>query len=332
VIDRAAGVLYVVDGRADLYALDLATGATRPGWPIALSRRPKAEHVWSALTKSGDTIYAEFASYCDFRPYHGRIEAVDLRTRTITSTFYPLGLHGGSGGAIWAWGGASIDPRDASVYVTTGNGFGTNEARRYAEDVVRLGVDLNVIAAHHPVLTGTDVDFGSTPTLFQVPGCPPQLAVENKDGAFFLYNRDAIAAGPMQRLQMADVSLWQFMGMPAWSPVTRDLYVANPTDSSDGVYRHGLVALHVGAGCTTSLAWQATIGPTRSVLSTPTVANGVVYYGDGNGLQVHALDAATGAQLWNVTLGGPVFAAPTVVDGVVLVSAWDHSVHAFVPG
>jgi outer membrane protein assembly factor BamB len=331
VIDRAAGVVYVVDGKAKLYALDLATGRTKPGWPIALSRRPTHEHVWSALTKSGNTIYAEFASYCGIEPYRGHIVAVDVTSHSVSAAFYTLGKRGPSGGAMWAWGGPSIDPRDGSVYLTTGNGIGAGEALPYAENVIKFDAGLQLVAAHHPELQGTDVDFGSTPTLFQAPGCPPQLAVENKNGALFLYDRDAISSGPVQRLQVADIAFWQFVGMPAWSPVTQNLYVANPTDSSEGTYRHGLLAFHIGSNCTMSLAWQSTIGPVRTVLSTPTVANGVVYYGDGNGNQVHALDAATGGQLWNATLGGHVFAAPTVVDGTVLVSSWDGSVHAYVP-
>ena len=66
----------------------------------------------------------------------------------------------------------------------------------YGENVVRLTHDLSVVSANYPGLPTGDADFGATPVLFQRPGCPPQLAIGNKYGSFFLYNRDQISSGP----------------------------------------------------------------------------------------------------------------------------------------
>jgi len=59
-------------------------------------------------------------------------------------------------------------------------------------------------------------------------------------------------------------------------------------------------------------------------VSSPTVANGVVYFGTGAGGRVFAFDAATGRGLWNSgrSLRGAVFAPPIVVDGMVFVVSW----------
>src|SRR4051812_18503400 len=299
VADPLTGRLYAVGASGLMYALDLATGVTLPGWPVAVTDHPTHEHVWTGLNLVGGTVYAGIASYCDFRPYHGRLVAVDTATAAISATFFTLGREGRSGGAIWGWGGASVDPGAAAVYVSTGNSFQPTQFVPFAEDVVRLAEPgLAVVAAHHPSLVGKDVDFGSTPTLYQAPGCPPQLAIENKSGVLFVYDRDAIDAGPVARLQLADVEGDEFVGMPAWSAATGDLYVSNSSDSSSGPYRHGMVALHVGADCQPALAWQTTAGPRESVVSTPSVANGVVYYGDGTGGHLRAFDAVTGEQLW----------------------------------
>jgi outer membrane protein assembly factor BamB len=108
--------------------------------------------------------------------------------------------------------------------------------------------------------------------------------------------------------------------------------VADSSDSNGG-YRHGLVAFQVQADCTLSLAWQQTVGTNKSVMSPPTVAGGVVYFGDGVGNTEFAFDAQTGTQLWDSgsTIDGRVLVAPTVVKGQLLVTSWDHHLHAFQP-
>ena len=65
----------------------------------------------------------------------------------------------------------------------------------------------------------------------------------------------------------------------------------------------------------TDLACQANTTP----LSSPAVVNGVVYFGCGNSL--YALNASTGARLWNYTTGGAVGSSPAVANGVVYFSS-----------
>jgi len=75
------------------------------------------------------------------------------------------------------------------------------------------------------------------------------------------------------------------------------------------------------------------VGPNFSSVSPPTVANGVVYYGDGYGNTEHAFDAANGTELWNsgTSIGGGLYAPPTVVNGKLLVASWDHRLYEFGP-
>lgn len=92
------------------------------------------------------------------------------------------------------------------------------------------------------------------------------------------------------------------------------------------------VALEVQNNCHLKLAWQSTMGPNaQAAYSPPTVANGVVYQGDGVGSTVRAYDASNGNQLWSTTFSGssPVFATPTVVNRRLYVGAWDKKLHAF---
>ena len=334
VIDRATAALFVVGGDGQLYALDLATGATRASWPLTITSDPAHEHVYSALTLAGDTLYVETAGYCDTPPYYGRVVEIDTAAPEAVAIWYVTSAPdagGPDGGGIWGWGGASVDP-GGDLYVATGNASGTPENSGDAERVVRLSADLNVRASNYPGLTGDDVDFGSTPVPYQRAGCPGQLVVENKSGVMFVYDRDALATGPAQRLAISDyVEGGELIGVPAYDPDRQRIFVSNSSDLTGGPYQHGMLAFDVGADCQLHLSWQQTQGMNGAVVSPPTLANGVVYYGDGPDDRVLALSADSGDLLWSsdTTIAGGVYAPPIVVNGRLYVAAWDHVVHAY---
>src|SRR5258708_6215846 len=72
------------------------------------------------------------------------------------------------------------------------------------------------------------------------------------------------------------------------------------------------------------LRWRFPIG--NAGASSPTIANGVVYVGTGDGY-VHALQASDGTRLWRYLTGGAV-STPTVVNGVVYFGAGDGYLYA----
>ncbi len=329
-IDRSAGVLYVAGGDGAVHALDLATGDESPGWPISDVFDPAQDHVYGGLTLLGGTLYVTTAGLCDDPPFHGRLIQIDVGSRRVTRTFYPAG-RGVNGGGIWGAGGASVDPATGEVFLATGNALTTPQWYRYAEHVVELSPALKVVGANAPKVKGQDADFGSTPTLFTPVGCPEEMAAMNKYGVLVVYRAGAVDAGPGQRLQVASLKDWRFIGLPAFSAETNMLYVANSSDSK--AYQHGLVAFQVQPDCTLSLAWYQPVGSNNSIVSPPTVAGGVVYFGTGTNAVEYAFDAATGAQLWNSAsaITGRLVVAPTVVNGMLFVSSWDHHLYAFSP-
>ncbi len=81
------------------------------------------------------------------------------------------------------------------------------------------------------------------------------------------------------------------------------------------------------------LNWNYTTGqnlatPYPYVESSPAVANGVVYIGSDD-QNVYALNATTGAKLWNYTTGGSVISSPAVANGIVYVgSGSDDNLYA----
>lgn len=330
--DRSADAVYVAGGNGNIYALTMETGADLVGWPVVGVFNPSQLSVYGGLTLTAThRLYVTTASHCDIPPYRGMTADVDIARRKVVAKFFPSGSV--TGGGIWGPGGASVDPSTGHVFVATGNAQTTPENFRYSDAVVELGASLSVLGFNKPQLSGGDVDFGATPILYQAPACPAQLAAKNKSGVLFVYSRGHLSSGPTQRLQIADVNHWLFNGIPAYSPVSKMLYVSNSSDSSAGTYRHGLVALSVLPDCTLGLAWQATVGLNLTSVSPPTVANGVVYFGDGPANTMFAFDAQTGLPLWNSgsTIAGPIFAAPSVVNGKLYVGAWDHNLYAFGP-
>jgi len=329
------GVIYVAGGDGSVHALDLATGSERTGWPVSGVFTPAQEHVWSAVNLFAGKLYVTVASHCDRAPYHGDTVEIDVTKHAIIDRFYPAGPPSGgiSGGGIWGYGGAAVEPSDGHVFVATGNALTTPENYLYSDAVVELSPSLGVLGSNSPSLVGKDVDFGATPILFHPAGCPVTLvAAKNKSGVLFVYAEGGLNAGYRQRLQIASVNDWRFNGLPAWDPVTNMLYISNSTNSSSGPYLHGMVALKAAADCSLSLAWQRSVGQSFTSVSSPAVANGVVYYGDGRGSQEFAFDAATGTQLWNSgSTTGQLFAAPTVANGELFVAGGDGYLYAFGP-
>jgi outer membrane protein assembly factor BamB len=331
---RGKGVVYVAGGDGAVHALNLATGREARGWPVRGVYNPKRLQVFGGLTLFQGRLYVTTASLCDAPPYYGGAIELSVRQHKVVSHFYPAGPPSGgiSGGGIWGPGGVSIDAANGDVYAATGNALTDPQNYRYSEAVVRLEPSLRVVGSSKPPLVGDDVDFGATPLLFKPAGCPHRLlAAKNKSGVLVTYTTGNIRGGPLQRLQVGDIHHGSFNGIPAWDPETNTVYISNSSSSNSDVFKRGMVALKAGRDCKLSLAWQRVRGPTGSNVSVspPTVANGVVYYGDGRGNTEFAFNAKTGRPLWSRKFRAGLYAAPTAVNGMLLVPAWDDHLYAF---
>jgi outer membrane protein assembly factor BamB len=354
-IDRAKNRIYFADGHNQLHALDLSTGAEASGWPITIADyTPDHNFMHGGLTynPANGILYAVTGSTCDILPWYGRIDAIDTTSGSIIGSFFPDGasggtVQGGSGGGVWGWGGASIDPSTNDVFIATGNADVADpvnlnrQNNNYSENVVELSPTLSVIASNYPAnipaLQGyNDFDFGATPVLFTPAGCPPMLAAMNKSGMLEIYDRGSIAQGPVQYIDMSIPSNdGNFIGVPAFDPVTNYIYVETP--STYGIYQAGLAAFDVQPNCmldATTPAWNDAFGPSGTpaapqTRSPVTIANGVAYISDAAGDTEYAFNAASGAQLWNVTLSAPGGPGTIVANGYVYVSASDGTITAY---
>ena len=332
-IDRAHNKLYIVSGRGTLHAYDLATGANTTALTVQIpdpANDPPHTYTYGSPTLTGTSLYIATASSCDTStPYHGQVVRVSITNGAILQRWYPTGANGPSGGGIWGPGGVSVPPNEAWVYALTGNALANPENAAFAEHVVKLTTTLAVSDSSAPSNNSAgDLDFGATATLFQPPGCPPMLAAFQKSGALYIYNRNSIGAGPMQTMQIGQGTAdGENVGMPAYDPKANQLYVVAPKDSPTNFSKAGLLVLPISGSCSVSWKWSshpngASFGPSIP----PVVANGVVYYTDGAGGHVYAVDPASPGSLplWSFSstqgIQGGIFASPMVVNGQLYIA------------
>jgi len=62
-------------------------------------------------------------------------------------------------------------------------------------------------------------------------------------------------------------------------------------------------------------------------LSSPVIANGLVYFGSGDN-NIYALEAATGSLKWKFKTGDVVHASPALSNGTLFVGSWDSYLYA----
>ena len=116
-------------------------------------------------------------------------------------------------------------------------------------------------------------------------------------------------------------------GVPAYWQAGNKVFISDVGPGVSGV-AGGVVALNVTASCTLQVAWSTSLGGSTQPDSTPTVANGVVFVGEGATGMVHAYDAQTGVQLWNSGStpysAAATYAAPIVAQGSLYVGSWSN--------
>lgn len=331
--DRSSGTLYAMGGDGKLYAYAAGTGAVRPGWPVTVVADPAVEHVYGALNVVNGGVYVIIASMCDQGTYHGRIVRVATTQPSITNWLYIDGTvtdangnitrAGPGGGGVWGSAGVSVDPT-GYVYTATGNVFTNPENQFYGNHILKMLPDLSVVSQASPPsgCSTCDHDFTATPVVYQPAGCKPELAVLKKDRHVYVYQSAPFGVHPLQSL-FNDA----LVGDVAYDPVTQTLISAN---------LNGINAYTVGKSCLAQPKWaepgsSAPGGGTGFAVSPPTIANGVVFYVNGEAATLQAFDLGTGRRLWAATLGALAFAQPTVAGGALIVSAWDGKVYAFRP-
>jgi len=225
VIDSATNTAYlfakVVQGgnaKTFAHALDVATGAEKPNFPVEITGPASNANVQfnakqhlqrPGLLLLGNKVYAAFGGHCDNPPWQGWIVGVSKdgtsQTRWVANTT-------DSGAGIWQSGGGIMSDGAGRMFVATGNGgapapthFGSEAGAlpNLGEAVVRVDVQSNgnLRAADFFAPTDAqqldtyDADFASgapvgLPDSFGTSAFPHLLVAVGKQGYVYLLNRD----------------------------------------------------------------------------------------------------------------------------------------------
>jgi outer membrane protein assembly factor BamB len=141
------------NGLYQAHAVDLATGAERPGFPVTIqgeaSNDPglgfdaSAQLQRPALLLLDGVVYAAFGGICDIGNYHGWIVGVSTAGKITTLwTDTPDGV----GGGIWQAGGGLSSDGSGQILVSSGNGpnpkvqASVDSTRDFGESATRLSV------------------------------------------------------------------------------------------------------------------------------------------------------------------------------------------------
>jgi hypothetical protein len=230
VIDPSTNTVYVthkVEAPAPagaawyLDALDVTTGAERPGFPVKITGNadnapsvafnPKTEQQRPGLLLMNGVIYMGFGGHCDVSPWAGWIVGVSTTTANITAMWVDNPAQDGAG--IWQSGVGLMSDGPNTLLLTTGNGGspttptpGSSPPSSFGESVVRLnvGADGKLTTADFFApfdatnLDTYDADFGSggivgLPDQYFGTTAYPHLAVAvGKEGLVYLFNRDSL--------------------------------------------------------------------------------------------------------------------------------------------
>jgi len=284
--------VYVGGGDSAVYALNRLTGETR--WRLPLADPQAGAYLWSSMMLSGNALYVGIASLGDCPLVQGGLARIPLDDPTHPLIRYTV-PDGSAGASIWST--PAIDEQAGLVYVTTGNadsqdaGAGVWGSALLVMDAATLEIRGYFFL---PIAPGdADVDFGSSPTLFQTPNGRQFVAANGKDGMMYVLTRP--------RLSLA----WKFkLAIDCISPELGCGSVSTPAFDGrtlfSGAGQSDLTASDPGSvyainPVTQKQLWMYTA---RGIVVGPvTLTPGLVIVPTTKGLVI--LDAGSGAELWN---------------------------------
>uniref|UniRef100_Q01T37 IPT/TIG domain-containing protein n=1 Tax=Solibacter usitatus (strain Ellin6076) TaxID=234267 RepID=Q01T37_SOLUE len=256
VIDPSTNTLYVVAmTKRDtlifhrLHALDVTSGAERPGSPVSIAASVPGTGD-RALSSTSTTVtfdayfyknragllllngvvYTGWTSHCDSRTYHGWIIAYDARSLQQVAVYNTT--PDGYQGSIWMGGAAPAADSEGNIYAVSGNGrFDADvNGRNLGDSVIKLSSPaLSVLDFFTPFnqlhLDQQDVDLGSggavlLPDLAGSPDHKHLLVNAGKEGRVYLLDRDRMGRFNSDRdsqiVQSLEHAIGAHFGGPAY--------------------------------------------------------------------------------------------------------------------
>jgi outer membrane protein assembly factor BamB len=319
-------IAYVAGGDDAFYALNADTLSVIWRKSLGDNSATGGYYGWCSPAVAGGKVIQGIASNCDNPFPRGAIVALDPATGVeLTSNFFvPENKVGGG-----VWTSPAVDTQQGKIYVTTGSAHSFDDGDSFS--MVRLNLDTFEIEDRWKLPNDSgdywDGDWGSSPTLFTDATGRELVGAGQKDGGYYAFDRDDLAAGPVWIAPIAIRGDVPQNGEGTLSTAAFDgkrLYIGGgiPRDNNDPAVLGAVSAIDPTTG---KVLWRHTFsGP---VIAPVSFANGVVFAVGGT--TVAALDAATGNVLWSFDMDAPGFGGVAIARGRVYAGDLAGNLYAF---
>ena len=319
-------IIYLAGGDDAFYALNADDLSVIWRKSLGDNSATGGYYGWCSPAVAGGKVIQGIASNCDNPFPRGALVALDPATgvELKSSYFVPEDKVGGG-----VWTSPAVDTQRGGIFVTTGSAHSFDDGDSFS--MVRLNIDTFEIEDRWKLPNDTgaywDADWGSSPTLFSDAKGRQLVGAGQKDGGYYAFDRDNLAAGPVWIAPIAIGGEVPQQGQGTLSTAAFDgkrLYVGGgiPRDTIDPSVFGAVSAVDPATG---KILWQHTFnGP---VVGPVSFANGVVFAAGGK--TVAALDAATGALLWSYDMKAWGFGGVAIARGHVYIGDLYGNIYAF---
>jgi hypothetical protein len=334
--------------RHQLFALSIDSGEIRQGWPVDIGVAassagklfdPRVQGQRGALALVGNTVYVPYGGlYGDCGTYHGWVVAVSTDDPAHAQFWSTSAV----GGGVWMPGGIASD--GTTLFVTTGNTFATSTWAG-GDAVIELPTapdfstgTLDYFAPKNwKSLDAADIDLGTSPILFNLPGATPSdlVLVLGKDSNAYLLDRGNLG-GVSSALAQVVAAKGEIISAPALYSTAAGTYAVFKGDCLSGKpHSYSSIKIVPGSPPTLQTAWCAGNGTGSPMVTTTDGSSDAIVWltgAEADGL-LTAVDGNTGEPIsfpgHSVTISGMRrYNAPIAAKGRIYVPA-DGKVTAF---
>jgi outer membrane protein assembly factor BamB len=277
------GVVYVGGGDSNWYALNASTGGVLWSVPTGDNSPTGGHYNWASPLIVGNSAYIGIASLGDCPLVQGQLLRVDLTTHLVVASvnFVPIGQ---VGGGIWTT--PAIDAATNTVYVTTGTlnqVSQTTSESMVALDATTLAIKSYWQIPRSA--SNADSDWGTSPILLTDSHGRALVAGINKNGFLYAFDRSNLALGPIWSEQIAVGGICPTCGDASVASMAYAqglLFVGGGNTSINGIGYAG--AVRAVDPTTGNVVWAR--GLADPVIPALAYDNGMVFAGSGSRLEV----------------------------------------------
>jgi outer membrane protein assembly factor BamB len=328
--------VYVAGGNGYLYALRASDGTTVwRSFVVDTGTTENTGYNWASPTVINGHVYMGISSNCDQPLIRGGIKDFDQASGTLLHTYWSV-PRGSIGASVWTTPAAE----NTNIWAVLGNGdAGDSFAIVRLDATTFTRVERWIV----PNVAGTDLDWGSSPTVFSASlnGTRTRMVgAANKNGKYYAFKAQDLASGPVWSRKLGastegDGGLRTtgvLLAAAIWDFQNKRLFAASNQTTVRGVTTPGSVRQLDPA--TGQVIWATPLsgGP---IMGSPTMcAGGVIAAATYNtespaSNAVYLLDAGTGKVINTIQQDAPIFAQPVFAHTHLFVATTSGSLTAY---